>query len=98
MVQQIIWNPEAEDTLEATVVYLQDNYTTLVAERFLDEVYKTIDKIVKNPESGRRSAIDEDVMIIKIDKFRIMYYDFDGVKITIHDFFDTRQDPNKRKY
>jgi hypothetical protein len=48
--------------------------------------------------SGRRSAVDEDVMLIKIDKFRIMYYDFDGVKITIHDFFDTRQDPKKRKY
>lgn len=98
MVQQIKWNPEAEDSLEATIVYLQDNYSTLVAERFLEEVYKTIDKLVKHPESGRRSAIDESVMIAKIDKYRIMYYDFNGVAITIHDFFDMRQDPKKRKY
>jgi plasmid stabilization system protein ParE len=98
MVQQIEWNLEAEETLESTLIYLQDNYSTSVAERFLDEIYKIIDKLVKNPESGRRSAIDASVMIAKIDKYRIMYYDFDGTKLTIHDFFDTRQDPKKRKY
>jgi plasmid stabilization system protein ParE len=98
MVQQIKWNPKAEETLDATMVYLQDNYSTSVAERFLEDIYKKIDWIVKNPESGRLSTIDESVMIIKIDKYRIMYYDFDGAKLTIHDFFDTRQDPKKRKY
>jgi plasmid stabilization system protein ParE len=98
MVQQIKWNPEAEETLEATLAYLQDNYSTSVAERFLEDIYKKIDGLVKHPESGRRSTIDESVMIAKIDKYRIMYYDFDGVKLTIHDFFDTRQDPKKRKY
>ncbi len=98
MVQHIEWNLEAEETLESTLIYLQDNYSTSVAERFLEEIYKIIDKLVKNPESGRRSAIDTSVMIAKIDKYRIMYYDFDGKKLTIHDFFDTRQDPKKRKY
>ena len=88
MVQQIKWNPEAEETLAATLAYLQDNYSTSVAERFLEEVYKKIDWLVKYPESGLRSMIDENVMIIKIDKYRIMYYDFSGTKITIHDFFD----------
>jgi plasmid stabilization system protein ParE len=78
MVQQITWNLEAEETLESTLIYLQDNYSTSVAERFLEEIYKLIDKLIKHPESGRRSTIDTRVMIAKIDTYRIMYYDFDG--------------------
>ncbi len=98
MVKQVSWNNDAEETFNSIAEYLQDNFSMATATRFADAVYDKIDMLIEQPEIGRPSPIDSFVRILKIDKHRLMFYSFDGSELIIIDFFDTRQNPNKRKY
>ena len=98
MVKLISWNPDAEESFEAITAYLQEEISSRAATKFADAVYHKLDLLTLYPEIGRPSLIDSDVRSVKIDKFHVMFYSFDGYKLTVIDFFNTRQDPNKRKY
>jgi plasmid stabilization system protein ParE len=98
MVKKIKWNKAADRTFDQTTDYLQDNFSTLSAENFANLVYERIDQIVKGLTVGRVSTKEKSVMILKLDKNRQMYYRLNGTTLTIVDFWDTRQDPNKRPY
>jgi plasmid stabilization system protein ParE len=80
------------------VVYLEYSASTTTAERFVDKVYETADKLWLHPEIGRPSQVDKNVRFIKIDSKRLLFYEFDGYELIIVDIFDMRQDPKKRKY
>jgi plasmid stabilization system protein ParE len=98
MVKKIKWNKAADRTFDQTTDYLQDNYSTLSAENFANLVYERIDQVVKGLTVGRVSTKAKSVMILKLDKHKQMYYRLNGTTLTIVDFWDTRQDPNKRPY
>jgi plasmid stabilization system protein ParE len=98
MVKKIKWNKAADRTFDQTTDYLQDNFSTLSAENFANLVYERIDQVVKGLTVGRVSTKEKSVMILKLDKNRQMYYRLNGTTLTIVDFWDTRQDPNKRPY
>ena len=98
MVQKIVFSNRAKMAMQNIVLYLEDNVSTTTAERFVDKVYETADKIWLNPEIGRPSPVDKNVRFIQIDSKRLLFYEFDGYKLLIADIFDMRQDPKKRKY
>jgi plasmid stabilization system protein ParE len=98
MVQKITFANRAKMAMRNIVLYLEDNASTATAERFVDKVYETADKIWMHPEIGRPSPIDKNVRFIQIDNKRLMFYEFDGNELSIVDIFDMRQDPKKRKY
>jgi plasmid stabilization system protein ParE len=98
MVKKIKWNKAADRTFDQTTDYLQDNFSTLSAENFANLVYERIDQVVKGLTVGRVSTKEKSVLILKLDKHRQMYYRLNGTTLTIVDFWDTRQNPDKKKY
>lgn len=98
MVKKIKWNKAADKTFDAITDYLQTQYSTQTAENFAHLVYKRIDQIVHGLTAGRISSSAKNVMILKLDKHKQMYYRLVGTTLTIVDFGDTRQDPAKRPY
>lgn len=98
MVKKIKWNKAADRTFDQTTDYLQDNFSTLSAENFANLVYERIDQVVKGLTVGRVSTKEKSVMILKLDKHKQMYYRLNGTTLTIVDFWDTRQNPDKRKF
>ncbi len=98
MVKQVSWSNEAEAVFEQISNYLLDNYSMQTATRFADAVYEKIDTLVKYPDIGRESLKDSRIRFVNIDKHRQMFYEFDGIELTIVDFWDMRRDPKKRKY
>ena len=60
--------------------------------------YEKLHLLVLYPEIGRLSLIDPTVRMVKIGKSYLMFYRCDGYELIIVDFFNTRQDPNLRKY
>jgi plasmid stabilization system protein ParE len=98
MVKKIKWNKAADRTFDQTTDYLQDNFSTLSAENFANLVYERIDQVVKGLTVGRVSTKEKSVMILKLDKHKQMYYRLNGTTLTIVDFWDTRQHPDKRKF
>jgi hypothetical protein len=65
---------------------------------FANLVYEKIDKIEKGLIVGRRSSNAKTVMVINLDKHRQMFYRLVGSTLTIVDFWDTHQDPKKRRF
>lgn len=98
MVKLIRWSDEANDVFEEMTSYLQEHYSLQTATKFADAVYAKIDVLILYPDIGRPSPKNSIVRIAKIDKNVLMFYKFDGSELLITDFFNTRQDPNKRKY
>ena len=98
MVKLIIWEAKADELFEEIAAYLQNEYSSNIAMKFADDVYEKLDLLVLYPEIGRPSLIDPTVRMVKIGKSYLMFYRCDGYEIIIFDFFNTRQDPNLRKY
>jgi hypothetical protein len=66
--------------------------------RFANTVYSKIDTLIKYSDIGRYSPKNPTIQFINIDKHRQMFDEFDGIELTIVDFWDMRQEPKKRKY
>jgi plasmid stabilization system protein ParE len=98
MVKQIRWANEANDTFENMTAYLQEEFSLNTAMKFADSIYAQIDRLILYPEIGQPSHKDATIRTVKVNKNVIMFYHYDGFEILIVDFFNTRQDPRKRKY
>jgi plasmid stabilization system protein ParE len=98
MVKLIRWSDEANEIFENISSYLQEHHSLKTATKFADAVYAKIDVLILYPDIGRPSSKNSAVRIVLIDKQIIMFYKFDGNELLIVDFFNTRQDPQKRKY
>jgi plasmid stabilization system protein ParE len=98
MVQKVIFSNRAKIAMRDTVSYLEEYASTATAERFVDKIYETVDKIWLNPNIGRPSQVDENVRFTKIDDKRLIFFEFDMSELVIVDIWDMRQDPKKRKY
>lgn len=98
MVQKIVFSNRAKIAMRNIVLYFEDNASMATAERFVDKVYEITDKLWLHPEIGRPSQVDKNVRFMKIDDKRLLFYEFDGYKLSIVDIFDMRRDPKKRKY
>ena len=98
MVNKIKWNKAADKTFDDITAYLQEHHSTQSAMNFASLVYKKIDLIEKGLTVGRLSPKAKTVMVLKLDKHKQMFYRLVGTTLTIVDFWDTRQDPKKRRY
>jgi plasmid stabilization system protein ParE len=98
MVKKIKWNNSASNTFEETTNYLQDNFSINTAENFANLVYDRIDLLVKGLTVGRKSTKAKTVMVLRLNKHRLMFYRIHGTTLIIVDFWDTRQDARRRPY
>ena len=57
-----------------------------------------IDILTLYPDIGHPSTNYLSDRIVHIDKKNLLFYKSDGYELFIVDFFNTRQDPRKRKY
>ncbi len=98
MVKKIKWNKAADKTFDEITAYLQTRYSMQNAENFVNLVYKRINQIEKGLTVGRLTPKSKTVMVLKLDKHKQMYYRQTGTTLIIVDFWDTRQDPNKKPF
>ena len=89
-------NKKANQRIYAIASYLEDEYSFQAAQNFVQNVYKTIDKVTKHPTRGRKVPKSNTLQFINIDKHRQLFYRVHGTRLSIVDVFDTRQDPDKR--
>ena len=91
-------NKKANQRIHAIAIYLEEEHSFQAAQNFVQNVYKTIDKVAKHPTRGRKVPISNTLQFINIDKHRQLFYRVYGTRLSIVDVFDTRQDPNKRPF
>ncbi len=95
MAYKIIWTENAREDLKSIVEYLQSEWSFTIAENFLIECESKIDLISHFPEIGIASERNIFIRRILITKHNALYYQLNKNEITLLDFFDTRQNPEK---
>ncbi|MGN7811204.1 type II toxin-antitoxin system RelE/ParE family toxin [Flavobacterium sp. 22076] len=87
---EVIWTEKAEKTYTKNYEYLVENWSLAIAEKFDEEVLKTIDIISKNPHLGRYNRDFDFSNILVVKQITLFYTIFDG-KVFLLLFHDNRQ-------
>lgn len=93
------WTPEAEETFNAIIEYLEIKWTENEVRSFVLKSQKIIDQIEKNPYQFKSSSFNE-IRIAFITKYNSLFYgvsEQDGI-IELYSFWDNRKDPQERPY
>jgi plasmid stabilization system protein ParE len=98
MVQRLIITKTAGRSLEAILLYLEDNFSLTTAQKLAAKVDEKVQLLFKQPYVGRPSSKAKTVRKIAISKHLMMYYRVVGSSLVISDFFDTRQNPDKSRF
>lgn len=98
MACEIIWTENAREDLKNIFTYLQQEWSSRIAENFLVECYSKIDLIAHFPYIGVQSEKINSVRRILVTKHNALFYKVERKNIILLDFFDTRQQPDKSYY
>ena len=98
MVTKIIWTKAADKKFDAITTYLHDKASLQAAQNFAKIVYEKIDLLAKHPTLGRKIADTKSIRVLNFGKHHQLYYRVEGKTLYISNFFDTRQDPQKRPF
>jgi len=93
------WTPEAEETFNAIIEYLENKWTDIEVRSFVQKSQKIISQIEKNPYQFKSSSFNE-IRIAFITKHNSLLYcvnEQDGI-IELYSFWDNRKDPQERPY
>jgi plasmid stabilization system protein ParE len=93
------WTPEAEETFNAIIEYLENKWTENEVRSFVQKSQKVIGQIEKNPKQFRSSGFHE-IRIAFVTKHNSLLYrvnEQDGI-IELYTFWDNRKDPKECPY
>ena len=93
------WTPEAVDTFNAIIEYLEHKWTEKEVQSFVQRSQKIISQIEKNPYQFKSSGFNE-VRIAFITMHNSLLYrvnEQNGV-IELYTFWDNRKDPQERPH
>ena len=95
MAYQVRWTENAVEDLEHLIQFLQREWSSQSAEKFIEKVFYKIEIIQDLPNIGKQSEKVPDTRRILITKQSSIYYSLKDEVITILNIFDNRQDPKK---
>ncbi len=98
MILKIYWNKRAERKFLKTIDYLKDEWGEKASDEYLLRVFEIIDLISKFPEMGTMEVKERNIRGFVITKQVTLFYKVRNDKLLILNFFDNRQNPNKKKY
>jgi len=96
MAFKIRWTPEAEESFDKIIDYLENNWTETEVQNFVRNANSVIQHIAKNPLMFKASA-KINTRIGFITKHNSLFYRINQVDklIILLSFWDNRRDPKK---
>ena len=98
MALKIEWTKRADKKFDTILVYLNEEWGERVTANFVKKVYEFLDVLVEYPEIGTLEHKQKGVRGFTIVKQVTIFYKVSGNKIILLDFFDTRQNPKKKRF
>jgi plasmid stabilization system protein ParE len=98
MAYQIIVKKRFTNKVQKVLSYLEKEWSHKVAAEFLSKIDRRIELISRHPEIGRPSEKIENVRGLLITRHNRMYYTIKGDKIIILNMYDTRMNPENKRY
>ncbi len=98
MALEIFWTKGADRKFDKIIEYLSIEWNEQVAGTFVKKVYSFLDVLSEFPEIGTIENQEKGIRGFTIAKqINVFYLVRDG-KIILLDFFDNRQNPQKKKF
>lgn len=97
MAYEIIWTAEAESDFFNTITYLKNNWSITSAEKFIDNFYSRVEKLLQMP-SLARATTKENFQMYKIDKKNVLFFKLESNHLILLSIYPYRKDILKSKY
>jgi len=95
MAKKIIWTPQAEETFEGILNYLEINWTEKEKRNFIVATDKIIQLISKQPDLFRKSNSLNTYEAL-VTKHNLLLYIVKKDTVDLITFWDTRRNPKKK--
>jgi plasmid stabilization system protein ParE len=94
---KILWTPKAVETFNQVVNYLSDSWTEKVTNDFVKKVNNTITLIEMGTVTFRPTG-KKNIHEVPVTKHNLLIYRIKKTHIELLRFYDTRQNPLKKKF
>lgn len=98
MALDIKWSKRADNSFDRIIDFLQAEWGDQVVKTFVKKTYDFLEILAEFPEIGSMQVKERGIRGFALIKQVIVFYKIKGKSIILIDFFDTRQDPKKKKY
>jgi len=99
MAEKVVFSPDAEQSVDEVMLYLNNEISERAARKFWEEVKERIAWIGANPEAARLSPKNKNVRYVVVRKrYKMHYGRNESDELVILSFFDSRQHPDKNPY
>lgn len=90
---KIVFSEDAIDTLLSTISFIENNWNSRQAEKFLEKLYKTLTLASQNPYMFKAFMLSNNTRVGLISKQTSFIYRIQEDEIIILFFWDNRQEP-----
>lgn len=97
MEKEIIWSPTAIKSFSKVIDYLQLAWTNQEVFKFVSKTEKVLSLIASNKVKFRSAGV-KDLREVLITKHNLLIYRIKHNRIEILRFYDTRQNPKRKKF
>ncbi len=97
MVYKIIFKKRFRNKLQNLLVYIENEFGLLVAQKFAKQLDKKFITLQQQPFIGQPSICIQNIRSIHAGKHNRLYYRIEGNKIIIINMYDTRINPKKNR-
>lgn len=98
MALDIKWSKRADKKFDKILEYLLTKWGERVTRNFVKKVYDFLDILSEYPEIGSVENKEKGIRGFTLIKQINIFYRVKGETIILLDFFDNRQNPNKKKF
>jgi len=98
MALEIEWSKRADKSFDRIIDFLQAEWGDQVVKAFVKKTYDFLEILAEFPEIGSIQVQERGIRGFTLIRQVIVFYKIHGKLIILIDFFDTRQNPKKKKY
>lgn len=96
MAHKIKFTTRANEELDKILEFLEENYSFDTAAELLLKVYDVMDMLSNFPFIGSKEIPEKNIRAIIITKHLKLFYRVEDIEVILLNFFDTRQNPDKK--
>jgi plasmid stabilization system protein ParE len=98
MALEILWSKQADKKFDKILEYLSEEWGERITRNFVKKVYSFLEILSEYPEIGTIENEEKGIRGFTIVKEIDLFYKVTGDKIILLDFFDNRQNPEKKHF
>ena len=98
MAYRVVATVRFERSSAKTTKWLKKEWSAKSAEKFKEKLAVAIEKVTKNPTTGKMSRKYKDIRSVLVTKHNRLYYQISDTTITFLELIELKQSPHRNRY